>query len=55
MEPLVEIKLEQNDPNVKQESIHSAGSFFQNIGLLQATSVAKIGECTISVSNIPGP
>ncbi|XP_076273904.1 zinc finger and BTB domain-containing protein 8A-like isoform X2 [Rhynchophorus ferrugineus] len=49
IEPLVEIKLEQSDQNIKEGQ--SAGSFFENIGLLEASTVGKIGECTISVAS----
>lgn len=53
MEPLVEIKLDQNDQaNERQEAIvHSAGSFLHNIGLLETSAIASIGECTISRTN----
>ncbi|XP_072393910.1 uncharacterized protein [Diabrotica undecimpunctata] len=59
MEPLVEIKTEQIDPEIKPKieedplppSSTSSSSFFENIGLYENTSaIAKIGECTISVA-----
>ncbi|CAG9832605.1 unnamed protein product [Diabrotica balteata] len=59
MEPLVEIKTEQIDPEIKPNSEEdplppsstSSSSFFENIGLYENTSaIAKIGECTISVA-----
>ncbi|XP_028134635.1 zinc finger and BTB domain-containing protein 8A-like isoform X2 [Diabrotica virgifera virgifera] len=58
MEPLVEIKTEQMDPEIKCKEEDplppstSSNSFFENIGLYEnATSaIAKIGECTISVA-----
>ncbi|XP_057665007.1 zinc finger and BTB domain-containing protein 14-like isoform X1 [Diorhabda carinulata] len=56
MEPLVEIKTDNTDTEIcaKQEKIQpqtSTNSFFENIGLFEnTTTIAKIGECTISVA-----
>lgn len=46
IEPLVEIKCEPQEKNER-----NSGTFLDGIGLLESNSVAKIGECTISVAN----
>ncbi|KAJ8982544.1 hypothetical protein NQ317_005546 [Molorchus minor] len=53
MEPLVEIKTESVEQHheEKVQETQTTSTFLENIGLLENTAIAKIGECTISVAN----
>ncbi|XP_060521976.1 zinc finger and BTB domain-containing protein 24-like [Cylas formicarius] len=50
MEPLVEINMEPERPENTELSCATAKSFLSHIGLLETSSMRKIGECTISVT-----
>ncbi|CAH1116301.1 unnamed protein product [Phaedon cochleariae] len=54
MEPVIEIKTDQDKNTIVIDDdggqSENTNNFFENIGLFENTAIAKIGECTISVS-----